>query len=50
MEPEDRASAGVIRLRRLKWNKKTEQQQGLLFLDKEAVKSSWNKKTEQQQG
>ena len=26
---EDRAAAGIIRLRRVKWNKKTEQQQGL---------------------
>ena len=29
VEQEDRAGAGVIRLRRIKWNKQTEQQQGL---------------------
>ena len=29
VEQEDRAAAGIIRLRRVKWNKKTEQQQGL---------------------
>ena len=28
VEQEDRAAAGIIRLRRVKWNKKTEQQQG----------------------
>ena len=28
VEQEDRAAAGVIRERRVKWNKKTEQQQG----------------------
>ena len=28
VEQEDRAAAGVIRLRREKWNKETEQKQG----------------------
>ena len=29
VEQEDRAAAGVITLRRVKWSKKTQQQQGL---------------------
>ena len=64
MEQEDRAAAGVIRLRRVKWNKKTEQQQGSYKIKKSKVEQEdraaagiirlrrvkWNKKTEQQQG
>ena len=45
MEQEDRAAAGVIRERRVKWNKKTEQQLGVI----RERRVKWNKKTEQQQ-